>query len=149
MKKLINAYIDGIKKWKQWYGRTSRRDYWLYVVGNITIAALLLLLSYLSLSTNFTTLKVFSFIAAFAYSVLQIAPTLAIQIRRLHDSNHSSELILLHLITGVGSIWIFSLMFLKGTKGDNKFGSDPYAPEVNDDIDRERLKDKTSSYDFE
>lgn len=149
MKKLVNAYIDGLKKWKQWYGRTSRRDYWLFAAGHIIVSVVLILICYLSTLISFTTLKVFSFAITIAYEVLQLAPTIALQIRRLHDSGRSGGLVLLSFVPYIGSVWLLVLLLWNGTKGDNKFGPDPNMPPVDENIDRENLKDKTSSYNFE
>jgi len=54
-------------------------------------------------------------------------PTLAVQVRRLHDTDRSGWWVLIGLIPLVG--WIIILIFLcqRGTEGPNRFGSDDLA----------------------
>lgn len=122
---MIKAYVNGIKKWKRWDGRTGRRDYWLYELCNalVVIAAYTLssVLSFLGL----TTLAIFSRIATYAYSFLAIIPTIAITIRRLHDTNRGGGYYFIGFIPYIGNIWFLVLMLLPGTVGRNKFGPDP------------------------
>jgi len=143
---MIKAYIDGLKKWKRWDGRTRRRDYWLYSACNYLVLAIAYSLSILLSTFGFTTLAIFSWIATVAYSVLQFMPTLAITIRRLHDTGRGFFHLLIQFlpavisgilsVIGIGGILnsiissaceiiFFVWMVLPGTKGRNKFGPDP------------------------
>lgn len=53
-----------------------------------------------------------------------IIPSLAIWIRRLHDSGKSGWWMLLGL-TGIGSLVLFIFALLDSTPGDNKYGPNP------------------------
>ena len=52
-------------------------------------------------------------------------PTLAVQVRRLHDLDRSGWWILISLIPLVGAIILLVWACSKGTEGENRFGSDP------------------------
>lgn len=53
---------------------------------------------------------------------------LAIQAKRWHDRDKSAWWILIGLIPVIGPIWaMVENGFLRGTEGDNRFGSDPLA----------------------
>ena len=52
-------------------------------------------------------------------------PTLAVQVRRLHDLDRAGWWILISLIPLVGSIILLVWACSKGTEGENRFGSDP------------------------
>ena len=52
-------------------------------------------------------------------------PTLAVQVRRLHDLDRSGWWILISLIPLVGAIILLVWACTKGTDGENRFGSDP------------------------
>ena len=122
---MFEAYVKGIKNWKRWDGRTRRRDYWLYSICNYLIALAAVSLAMLMSFLELTTLSVFAWIAAVGYCFLQAVPTIAITIRRLHDTNRGGLYYFISCIPYIGSIWFFVLMVLKGTPGRNKFGPDP------------------------
>jgi len=53
-------------------------------------------------------------------------PGLATQVKRWHDRNKSGWWVLINLIPIIGWIWaLIEVGFLPGTKGNNRFGSDP------------------------
>lgn len=51
-------------------------------------------------------------------------PSLAVSIRRLHDTNRSGAWWFIQIVPLIGFIWFFVLMCLPGTHGDNRFGPD-------------------------
>ena len=51
-------------------------------------------------------------------------PSLAVQVRRLHDSNKSGWWLLITL-TGIGSLILLIFYLLDGTPGPNRHGADP------------------------
>ncbi len=55
--------------------------------------------------------------------------SIAVSVRRLHDTDRSSWWILLGLIPFIGAIVLLVFMVLDGTRGDNRFGPDPKAGE--------------------
>jgi uncharacterized membrane protein YhaH (DUF805 family) len=61
------------------------------------------------------------------FVLVTFIPSIAVQVRRLHDQDKSGLLVLLNLVPGVGSLIVLVLMCLEGTKGDNRFGPDPLA----------------------
>ena len=56
-------------------------------------------------------------------SILYI-PSLAVATRRLHDTNRGIWWLLLTLLPIIGWIWLFILLCLRGTDGDNDYGAD-------------------------
>ncbi len=65
----------------------------------------------------------------FIFSIATIVPSLAVQVRRLHDIDKSGWWILISFIPIIGAIWLIVWFCLKGTEGDNRFGSDPLQAE--------------------
>lgn len=121
----IKAYIDGIKKWKHWDGRTRRRDYWKYIVCHNIIANLLYIIGWVCDELNQDGLMIFCMFLYFAYTILSIVPTLAITLRRLHDTNKGFLYYFVTLVPCIGQIWFLALMAKKGDVGRNQFGPDP------------------------
>jgi len=56
----------------------------------------------------------------------------AIYVKRLHDRNHSGWFALLLLVPLVNLWPAIEIMFLRGTRGPNRFGADP----AQDAVDR-------------
>lgn len=52
-------------------------------------------------------------------------PILAVQIRRLHDTDRTGWWVLLGLIPLIGTIVLIVFYVQRGTDGDNRFGPDP------------------------
>jgi uncharacterized membrane protein YhaH (DUF805 family)/transcription elongation factor Elf1 len=59
-------------------------------------------------------------------TLLFLWPSLAIQVKRWHDRNKSGNWILINFIPLIGFLWVtIELCFLKGTEGNNVYGTDP------------------------
>lgn len=54
-------------------------------------------------------------------------PSLAVAVRRLHDTDKSGWFLLINLIP-FGGIVLLVFYFLEGTRGENRFGPDPKDP---------------------
>lgn len=64
-------------------------------------------------------------ILAAIYVIAVFLPSLAVAIRRLHDTDRSGWWVLISLVPLIGGIWLLILMVLDGTPGGNRFGPDP------------------------
>jgi len=54
-----------------------------------------------------------------------LLPTLAVTVRRLHDTGNSGWKLLVALIPVVGIIWLFKIMLAEGAFKTNRYGSNP------------------------
>lgn len=113
-------------------GRFRRRDYW---IGAALMVAILLL----GLGADFVFRGIewvpsanggegdFSEPPMFlgVAGILIMWPSLAMGIKRWHDRDKAWYFVLLGLIPLVNIYAYFSLFFLPGTKGSNRFGADP------------------------
>jgi uncharacterized membrane protein YhaH (DUF805 family) len=59
-----------------------------------------------------------------------LLPSLAAGVRRLHDTDRSGWWLLIALVPLVGAIVLLVFWVLEGTRGDNRFGPDPYSAEL-------------------
>lgn len=59
------------------------------------------------------------------YSLAVFIPSLAVTVRRLHDTNHSGWMYFVSLIPLIGGIWLLILLCTDGTHGQNQYGPDP------------------------
>ena len=61
----------------------------------------------------------------FAYAIAILVPSLAMSVRRLHDTGRSGWFLLLNLIPYIGGIIIFVFSVLDSQPGANQYGPNP------------------------
>lgn len=92
-------------------GRASRSEYWWMslwqAVAYFAIGLLIVLAGTISSAAGWLTLFVL-----LCCLLLAAIPSIALQVRRLHDTNQSGWLILLHLIPYLGSFILFIFMLM-------------------------------------
>ena len=113
----MNNYTDVLKKYVVFDGRATRHEYWMFVLFNFIIYAILVLLSHI--------IGMLAFFLIVLFGLAIFLPTLAVGVRRLHDTNRSGWWILIGLVPYIGAIVLIVFCVLDGTPGDNKYGSDP------------------------
>lgn len=59
------------------------------------------------------------------FALVTLIPSLAVAVRRLHDSDRSGFWLLLAFLPLIGAIWLLVLMIMGGTRGPNRYGPDP------------------------
>ena len=111
-------------KYATFTGRARRKEFWMYflVVAIIEIV-LSIILSILGLIGG-----VFVIIGSFItvlFGLAIIIPTLALWMRRLHDTGKSGWWLLINIIPVVGSIVLLIFALLDSQPGDNKYGPNP------------------------
>ena len=117
----FQLYLSTLKNFS-WNGRASRKEYWTFVLINLVIyIGTYILISSESEHEQMVGLVIFSLLA-----ILTFIQAFTLSIRRLHDTNKSGWWLLIQLIPYLGSFILFIFYCLKGNKGDNKFGADPY-----------------------
>jgi len=110
----LNWYLGVWKKYATFSGRARRTEYWMFFLFNLII----------SIALGFT-----DGILGMAdrngngplgglYSLAVLIPSIAVGVRRMHDSDHSGWWLLLPIVN-----LIFALT--DGTPGPNRFGPDP------------------------
>jgi uncharacterized membrane protein YhaH (DUF805 family) len=107
-------YVQVWKKYAVFSGRAHRTEYWMFVLFNLIISfGLGLIEGILGEATN-TDQSVLSTI----YSLAILVPSIAVGVRRMHDTDHSGWWII---------VPIANLIFAatKGTEGENRFGHSP------------------------
>jgi uncharacterized membrane protein YhaH (DUF805 family) len=103
-------------------GRARRKEYWMFFLFVIVIELLLGLLDHF-LGTYSMEAGIGLLGGIFILAI--VIQTIAVGVRRLHDTGRSGWWLLLNLIPVVGPIIVLVLMILKGQQGENKYGPDP------------------------
>lgn len=114
MEQIIAAYKDAWVNWKNFSGRSRRSAYWYAFLANMIIAFVLGFLSGL--------VDVLSILTSL-YSLAFLVPSIALAVRRLHDTGHSGWWYLIAL-TGIGCI-VLLIWFCQDSQPDNQYGPSP------------------------
>ena len=111
----MNWYLEVLKKYAVFSGRARRKEYWMFFLFNFIIIFLLELVGggKKTLMCNYS-------IPSLVYQLAVLIPSLAVGVRRMHDTNHSGWWLLFPIVNLV-------IACTEGTGGDNRFGSDPKA----------------------
>ncbi|EGT3574040.1 DUF805 domain-containing protein [Citrobacter amalonaticus] len=119
----MNWYLSVIKNYTGFSGRARRKEYWMFVLINMIICAVLnVIQSVIGMETPYISI---------IYSLGVLLPSIAVAIRRLHDTDRSGWWLLLSLIPVIGTIVIIVFLCQNGTAGNNRFGADPKQNEIN------------------
>lgn len=118
----MNYYIEVLKKYAEFSGRARRKEYWFFYLFNI-IASLILM--FIDTLTNTFNPDIGIGTLGFIYGIAVIIPSIAVSIRRLHDTSRSGWWLLLLLIPLIGAIVVLIFMVLDSTPGDNEYGPNP------------------------
>ena len=112
-------------KYATFSGRASRSEYWYWIllVGPIYYFSNKLIERLVEDGVTVTALVIVALAVLWALVVL--LPGLAVQVRRLHDTDRSGWWILLYLVPFVG--WLILLLFnvTASTEGPNRYGLQP------------------------
>ena len=113
MNQIIESYVDVWVNWKNFFGRTRRSAYWYAVLANMIIA---FILGFVGGMLNLD-------IIGELYSLVFLIPSIALCVRRLHDTGHSGWWYLI-VLTGIGAILLL-VWFLQDSQPDNQYGPSP------------------------
>ena len=98
--------------------RARRPEYWYWVLFNTLVIVALTIVDLILFGAG---TGVLSSVASLAL----LLPSLAVFVRRLHDTDRSAWWILLGLVPLVGAIILLIWMCQRGTAGPNRFGPEP------------------------
>ena len=126
----MNWYLDAFKKkYADFSGRARRTEYWMFMLFHILI---IFLLAFLSGILSELQLEYISLILLVIYVLLSVIPTLAITIRRLHDTGKSGWYYLLSFIPYIGGIILLIFAVQDSEHGYNKWGANPKTPNTDE-----------------
>lgn len=114
-------YLTALKNYVVFEGRARRKEYWMFTLFNLIIFAVLYALA--------QSASIFLVLYSL-YGLAVFLPSLAVSVRRLHDTGRSGFWLFLAFIPIVGAIILIVFMALPGDQGDNAHGPDPKAVPV-------------------
>jgi uncharacterized membrane protein YhaH (DUF805 family) len=122
----MDWYVKVLKNYATFSGRARRTEYWMFVLINLIVTAVLY-----GLSTAFNGGALGGLFTAlyYVYGIGVFIPGLAVLFRRLHDTDRSGWWWLLAFIPIVGAIVLIVFAATEGRRGSNEYGDDPKAVE--------------------
>lgn len=122
----MEIFLNVLKtKYADFTGRARRQEYWNYVLYLILLFLACYMLIFIGAIAEIYILTVVGFLLVSIIALLSFIPSLAIAVRRLHDTNRSGWYYLIGLIPLVGGILLLVWFCTEGTRGENDFGPDP------------------------
>jgi uncharacterized membrane protein YhaH (DUF805 family) len=120
----MNWYLQALKKYTVFTGRSRRREYWFFVLFNILVSLALAVVDYFTGTYNSAYRMG---LLGGLYTLAVLIPAIAVTIRRLHDTGRSGWWILIVLVPIIGGIWLLVLMVFDSQPGENAYGPSPKA----------------------
>jgi len=118
----MNWFMTVLRKYAVFAGRARRREYWFFVLFYILISVVLAvadrMLGLYNESYGMGTLG-----AIFCLGVL--IPSIAVGVRRLHDTGRSGWWLLIGFIPLIGAIVLIVFFVLDSQPGTNAYGPNP------------------------
>jgi uncharacterized membrane protein YhaH (DUF805 family) len=109
-------YLKVLQNYVGFQGRARRKEYWMFTLFSVIISIVLAILE---------TIIGMSSILTGPYSLAVLLPSLAVVVRRLHDTGRSGWLILLSLIPLIGSIILLVFLCQDSKENINEYGPNP------------------------
>lgn len=119
----INAFTCCLKRYAKFSGRACRSEYWYLALTTGIIGFIVGFVGVLTVGEEVTNNII---------RILQLAlllPSLAVAVRRLHDTGRSAWNLLWAILPVIG--WIVLLVFYcQGSREPNQYGEGPYSPDA-------------------
>ncbi|MFE7860696.1 DUF805 domain-containing protein [Streptomyces sp. NPDC057403] len=114
----MSWFIEALKKYAEFSGRSRRKEYWMFAlfVGIIDV-----ILAVVPIASK--TPALFALLGIFYLAIL--VPSLAVGVRRMHDTGRSGWWLLIGAVPFIGGIWLLVLTCLDSQPGPNQYGPNP------------------------
>jgi uncharacterized membrane protein YhaH (DUF805 family) len=123
----LNWYIAAIKKYAVFSGRARRKEYWFFGLFGMLISIGLLIAQALAGFAIKEIGWVVGTLGSF-YGLSMIVPSIAVTVRRLHDTGHSGWWYLLAFLPLIGAIIVIVWLARDSDPLANKYGPNPKGP---------------------
>ena len=118
----MNWYIKVLKNYVGFEGRARRKEYWFFFLFHITILVALsltdMMLGAIDPTTGIGPLGAI-------YMLGTLIPSIAVAVRRLHDTSRSGWWVLISFVPIVGAIVFFVFMVFDSKQEKNQYGPNP------------------------
>ncbi|MFT6464809.1 DUF805 domain-containing protein [Halopseudomonas sp.] len=115
-------YLEVLRKYAVFSGRARRKEYWFFTLFNLLA---MLVLSFIDGMIGMYSIEAGVGVLSGIYALGILIPSLAVTVRRLHDTGRTGWWILLAFIPLIGALVLLIFTVLDSTPGSNKYGPDP------------------------
>lgn len=119
-------YLGAFKKYVDFRGRARRREYWFFFLFNMIVTIALAFIDVAMAGGSMgpqASLGILSVI----YALAAFLPSLAVSVRRLHDTNRTGVWILIALVPLIGTIVLLVFFLMNSDPNQNEYGANPKA----------------------
>ena len=116
----MSWYFEALKKYAEFSGRARRKEYWMFWFCSAIIIAALLVVDVLAGT---------AVVITGIYSLAVCIPSIAVTVRRLHDTNRSGWWYFISFVPLVGGIVLLVFTVQDSHPNDNQYGANPKASE--------------------
>ena len=113
---MMQWFIKAIKNYAGFSGRSSRAEYGYFMLGYFLIVVILATIENRTTQTNLLTGVVW---------LALLIPSLAVSVRRLHDTGRSGWWLLISLVPLVRGIVLIAFTLQNSQPGNNRYGPNP------------------------
>jgi len=110
----MGYFIDVIKRYKDFSGRSTRTEYWMFILYYVITSIIVNIVDYF-LGTGFLSL---------IFAIVIWIPSISIAARRLHDIGRSGWWQLIGLIPVIGVI-VLIVFLVQDSHDENEYGPNP------------------------
>jgi len=118
----MNWYLQALKQYAVFKGRARRKEYWFFALFNLIVSIVLTVVDYMTGSLD---PELGVGLLSGIYSLAILIPSLAVTVRRLHDTDRTGWWVLIAFIPFIGAIVLLVFMLLDSKPGDNQHGPNP------------------------
>lgn len=119
--------FEPYKRYFDFQGRASRREYWMFYLLFVIVTVVTTVLVGVLGRDNPISMVVYSLFGLFILGSL--IPSVAVTVRRLHDTNRSGWWLLISFLPFIGGLVLLVFTVLPGTPGENRYGRSPLSPQ--------------------
>ncbi|MDI9831231.1 DUF805 domain-containing protein [Streptomyces sp. KAU_LT] len=112
----MNWYLDVLKNYATFGGRARRKEYWMFTLFNAIAYIVLMVIDLATIGSG---------VLPVIYELAVLIPSLAVAVRRLHDTDRSGGWLFIAFIPLVGAIILLVFLASDGKPEANKYGENP------------------------
>lgn len=118
----MDWYLGVLKQYAVFKGRARRKEYWFFILFNLIAS---LLLTVVDVMTGSLDAELGMGLLSGLYALAVLIPSLAVTVRRLHDTGRTGWWLLIGLVPLIGAIVLLVFMLLDSQPADNDYGANP------------------------
>lgn len=120
--KNINWYLIVLRQYAVFKGRARRKEYWFFFLFNLIASLVLTVVDFITGSLD---PELGMGLLSGLYTLAVLIPSLAVTVRRLHDTDRTGWWLLIGLVPLIGAIVLLVFMLLDSQSGVNQYGANP------------------------